>query len=286
MAKFLGNFESGSAEWLALRSEPGVVTGTLAGTVCGVNPWESPFTAWAKATGKIPSEVKKTMAMECGTEFEPGIKNIWARHNPTWIIDGDVGTWSHDDFDWARANPDGIVTDPNGYKRILEVKTAKMVFTEVPLHYRYQVWWYQWVMDLTEHPAILIALFSGNDLQTFEIDFDAEAFDGILAAVDRWRDHVLTLKKPDWDGSQSTFETVKLLNPEIVDSSEDLGDLGQHLFLAQDRFDQAEAELRELKSRTLDAMGDAKYGYSHEILVATRSVNRNGIVSLTVKKGK
>lgn len=286
MAKFLGNFESGSAEWLALRSEPGVVTGTLAGTVCGVNPWESPFTAWAKATGQIPSEVKQSLAMRFGQVFEAGIKTVWQEQNPGWNISSDVGTWAHKDYEWARANPDGMVTDPSGNVRILEVKTARVPFTEVPPHYRYQVWWYQWVMDLTEHPAILIALFSGNDLQTFEIDFDAEAFEGILAAVDRWRDHVLTGKKPDWDGSQSTFETVKLLNPEIVDSSEDLGDLGQHLFLAQDRFDQAEAELRELKSRTLDAMGNAKYGYSHEILVATRSVNRNGIVSLTVKKGK
>ncbi len=76
MAKLLGNFESGSAEWLALREGEAVVTGTLAGIVCGWSQWESPFTAWAKATGRIPSEVKQSLAMRFGQVFESGIKTV------------------------------------------------------------------------------------------------------------------------------------------------------------------------------------------------------------------
>lgn len=286
MAQFLGLFDSGSPEWLALRAEKGVVTGTLAGTVCGVNPWESAFTAWAKATGQISSEVKQSRPMRLGQLLEPVVKKLWLEENPGFTIRDDVGTWGHDQNDWARANPDGIGQTPDGREFIVEVKTSRVPFEEVPLHYKYQVWWYQWVMGLTTTPAKLIALFSGNDLQTFDIEFDDDAFAGVIAAVVRWREFVQNVQKPDWDGSESTFQTVKALNGEIVDNEEDLGDLGQYLFLAQSSFDAAEQHLREMKSRTLDAMGSAKYGFSSGVLVATRSVNRNGVVSLTVKKEK
>jgi len=287
MPKFLGNFESGSPEWLALRAEPGVVTGTLVGTVNGLNPWESAFTAWAKATGQIPAEVKQTLRMRAGQLLEPVAKQLWIEQNPGWWIEPEsVGTWAHDQHDWARANPDGIVQDSDGRPRILEIKTTTRPYDEFPAHYRAQVLWYMWVMNMTDLPALAVVLVAGSDLQTFEVEWNQFEFDALFAGVERWREKVANGEKPDWDGSESTFATVKALNSGIVDETEDLGDLGQYLFLAQADFDAAELKLRELKSRTLDAMGDAKYGYSHDFLVATRSVNRNGVVSLTVKKEK
>jgi hypothetical protein len=59
---------------------------------------------------------------------------------------------------------------------------------------------------------------------------------------------------------------------------------------AQADFDKAGELLTELKSRTIDALGDAKSGFvdvgGEQYVVCTRSVNRNGVVSLTIKKGK
>ena len=73
------------------------------------------------------------------------------------------------------------------------------------------------------------------------------------------------------------------------DSGVELGDLGVYLSNAQSDLDKATTHLTELKSRTLDALGSAKYGYvevnGEQVNVAVRSVNKNGIVSLTVKKG-
>lgn len=288
MPKFLGNHESGSAEWLALREGEGVVTGTLVGQIAGLNPWESAFTAWAKATGKIPNQVKQSLAMRFGQVFEEPIKQVWSEQNPAYVIHSNVGTWAHNDFDWARANPDGLLTYPDGSEGILEIKTARVPFDEVPPHYVAQVLWYCFVMGLKK--AKLVALFSGNDLREFDIEFNEWDFSALFEAVLRWRECVLNDTKPDWDGSASTFETVKLLNPTIEDSGADLGDLGQHLQNAQSEFDKAAELLQELKSRTLDSMGEAKFGFvdvsGEQYVVCTRSVNRNGVVSLTVKKGK
>ena len=288
MAKLLGNFESGSAEWLALREGDAVVTGTLAGIVCGWSQWESPFTAWAKATGRIPSEVKQSLAMRFGQVFESGIKQVWSELNPEFVIHDDVGTFAHDDHDWARANPDGLLTYPDGSMGVLEIKTARVPFDEVPLNYRAQVLWYCWVMGLRK--AKLVALFSGNDLKEFDIEFDDFEFAGMLSAVERWRKCVLDDVKPEWDGSANTLETVKFLNPGLADSGVDLGDLGISVQNAQTEFDKAQNHLFEMKSRTLDALGDSKYGYvevsGEQYVVCTRAVNRNGVVSLSIKKGK
>lgn len=288
MAKFLGEFEAGSAQWLALREEPGVVTGTLVGQIAGLNPWESAFTAWAKATGKIPNEVKQSRAMRLGQLLEEPIKQLWLEENPGWELESAVGTWAHDVMDWARANPDGVLTDSNGGKWLLEVKTARVPFDEVPPHYKAQVLWYMFVMDIPR--AKLVALFSGNDLRTFDIEFDQWEFDALLAAAVRWRDCVLDDVKPGWDGSASTYETVKALNTDTADVAVDLGDLGIHLQNAQTDFDKAAELLQELKSRTVDALQDASKGFvevgGEQYVVCTRSVNKNGVVSLTVKKGK
>lgn len=281
MAKFLGNFESGSPEWNELRS--GAITGTLFGTICGLNTWESPFTAWAKATGKIPDEVKQSRPMRLGQLLEPVVKQIWMEENPGYIIVSDIGTWQHDEYDWARANPDGILRYPDDTEGILEVKTSRIPFDEVPPHYEAQMLWYMWIMGL--HKGKLIALFSGNDLQTFDVEFDQFKFDAMFSAVLRWREYVATETKPDWDGSNSTYETVKKLNLGTSDDEVDLGDLGIHLGNAQSDFDKAAEHLTEMKSRTIDALGDAKYGVTQGVTVAVRSVNKNGVVSLTIKKG-
>jgi len=289
MPKFLGKHESGSAEWLALREGDAVVTGTLVGQICGVNPWESAYTAWAKATGRIPNEVKQSLAMRFGQVFEEPIKQVWLEQNPEYKIQSDVGTWAEDMNDWARANPDGLLTWPDGRKGILEIKTSAFPFDELPLHYKYQVLWYMWVMGVTK--GKVVALFGGKDLREFDVDFDPYEFSAIMVAVKRWRESVLSDTKPEWDGSDSTYQTVRDLSPrDVSDEPFDLGDLGVHLQNAQNDADRAYAHLQMLKSATLDNMGSASRGVvnvgGEEYVVCSRSVNKNGVVSLTVKKGK
>lgn len=289
MATFLGNFESGSDEWLELRKGDAVVTGTLAGAIAGLNPWKSAFTAWAEATGRVTDHVEQSRPMRLGQLLEDPIKTLWMEENPSHIIVSGIGTWSHDEHDWARANPDGILRYPDDTEGIIEIKTSRMPFDEVPPHYEAQVLWYMWVMGLKK--GKLVALFSGNDLQTFDIEWDEFKFQSIFAAVTRWRDCVLADSKPDWDGSDSTYQTARDMSPRNTEGDAvDLGDLGIHLGNAQSEADEAYAKLQMLKSITLDNLGNATRGIvnvdGNEYVVCTRSVNKNGIVSLTVKKGK
>lgn len=280
-AKLIGVFENGSPEWHGLREQG--VGGSQVGTCLGLNPWESAFTAWARAVGKIDAK-ESTLAMKLGNLFEPVIKQAWLLENPEFQI-FETGTWqsTKPGYEWCHANPDGILVDANGELSILEVKMSRYPWVEVPPHYKAQVLWYMWVLGIRK--AKLVALFGGNDIQTFDVVWDDFVADANVFAVKRWWDCVQEERQPEWDGSTSTYETVRELNP-LVDSGKtvDLGQLGVELWKAQDELDKATSFLTELKTRTLDFMGDAKTGVVNDEVVAVRSSRNGGTPFLTIKK--
>jgi hypothetical protein len=104
----------------------------------------------------------------------------------------------------------------------------------------------------------------------------------------RFWHNLLNDVRPDWDGSDSTYQVVRQMHPLIDDSEVDLGDLGMHLFNAQTRADEATQELTKLKSIVMDAMGNSKTavmeldnGETHKI--ASRQI-RGGSPTLIVHR--
>jgi hypothetical protein len=107
----------------------------------------------------------------------------------------------------------------------------------------------------------------------------------MIAAVNRFLDHCDQRIQPEWDGSNSTYETVRALNPNInPDDTEELGDLGMYLSLAHGELELAETKYRELQSRVLDAMGSAKWGAVNDEVILYRTQRGNGAPYLTWKK--
>lgn len=267
-AKLLGNFANGSDDWHRLRNEEGVVGGSDIGAIAGLSPYESAITKWAKKTKQIPDEVKPSMAMRLGTILEAPILEIFAEENPELEI-FTTGTWCHKEFNWQRSNPDGLYRKPDGTWGIIEVKFSREYWTEVPQHYRAQVLWYMNVFGIQE--AKLVAL-AGSSYQEFDIEWDSFEASSLVASAHRFRSHVLENKMPDWDGSNSTLETVRAMNPNIEDGEEDLDELGLHYFEALGEYERAEKRLTELKSRVLSAMGGKKKGLVYgEHVISLRS---------------
>jgi hypothetical protein len=91
---------------------------------------------------------------------------------------------------------------------------------------------------------------------------------------------------PDWDGSNSTLETVRALNPYIEDGEVDLDELGVHYFNAVTDAEAANTKLTELKSRVVKAMEGKKRGLIYgEHMVSLRS-RAGGMPYLHHEKGK
>jgi putative phage-type endonuclease len=267
-AVLLGDFANGSPEWHELRNEPGVIGGSDIAACAGLSSWTSPITLWAKKTGQIPDEVTPNMSMKLGTILEEPILQLFADEHPELTI-LTTGTWANKTYPWMRANPDGLYLDADGNWGIVEVKFSRDYWTAVPQSYRAQVLWYMKVFGIKQ--AKLVAL-AGSSYQEYDIEWDQFEADTLFEAAIRFRQACMDLKMPDWDGSNSTLETVRALNPNIEDAEIDLDDLGVHYFNAVDEADSANIKLTELKSRVIKAMDGKKRGIVYgEHLLSLRS---------------
>ena len=281
----LGTFESGSPEWHALRNQG--IGGSLVGTIAGLNKWESAYTAWAKHTGKIEREIPDSPAMEWGRRLESVVLDKFKDSHPELEVLDEVGTWQNKERTYQIANPDGIAMDEHGNLVVIEIKTAR--FPDdwdkgVPPYYLTQVQWYLSTLGIQQ--AYVAVLIGGSDYREFFIE--AEPFQqGVdIGLVINFLEAVKYDRAPDWDGSTSTYETVRRINPNIQDSDSDLGDLGAQCLAAMEKENAAKAEALALKSQVLDKMGTAKRGLVNNQHVFSRQSRGTGAPFLVVKKGQ
>jgi hypothetical protein len=133
--------------------------------------------------------------------------------------------------------------------------------------------------------AHVAVLFHGNAYREFELEANEFEQNVALEKVAEFRDFILNDEAPDFDGSTSTYETLRLQHPEITDDEVDLGWLGVQLFSAEKEFRDAESEFNKAKSHVLAAMGLAKRGLISGEVAAVRQARGQGTPFLVLKKG-
>lgn len=278
----LGNFENNSPEWHELRNGRGVVSGSEIGTILGLSPWTSAFTLWAEKTGRVERSFTPNTAMRLGTLVEPAIRQLYQESHPDHVVQ-EVGTYASVHASWAHANPDAICVDEQGEGYVLEIKHTATYWDSIPEHYKAQVFWYMYVFDLKR---AVFAVVNAGRYKEYELLWDDFEFAAILQQVTKFRNYVLDDVQPDWDGSESTYETVRQLSPNVESRDEELGTLGIELMNAQTDFDKAELHLREMKSRVIGALNGAKNGTIDGQVVVTLSQRSGNAPYLTLKKAK
>ena len=278
----LGTFENNSPEWHELRNQRGVISGSEIGTILGLSPWNSAISLWAEKTGRVERPVVGNTAMRLGTLVEPAIRQLYKEQHPEHVV-VEVGTYAAKDFDWMHANPDGICLDENGEGYILEIKHTATYWDDIPEHYKAQVFWYMNVFGLKR---AVFAVVNAGRYKEYELVWDDFEWAAILQQVIKFRQHVLEDELPAWDGSESTYETVRKLSPDVEARDEELGTLGIELINAQTDFDKAETHLREMKSRVIGALNGAKNGCIDGQIVVTLSQRGGNAPYLTIKKAK
>lgn len=279
-AVFLGNYENNSPEWHELRNEVGVISGSEIGAILGLSPFTSALTLWAEKTGRLPRNVVGNTAMRLGQLVEPAIRKLYEEQHPNHVVE-EVGTYSAPGYAWMHANPDAVCIDAEGQGYILEIKHTATYWDDVPEHYKAQVFWYMNVFSLRK---AVFAVVNAGRYKEYEVVWDDFEWQAILQQVNKFRSYLLDDVQPDWDGSESTFETVRALSPDIESRDEELGQLGIELSNAQTRFDEAETFLREMKSRTIAALNGAKNGTIDGEVICTLNQRAGGAPFLTIKK--
>ena len=274
-ARLLGNYVAGSPEWHSERRKG--IGGSEVGTILGLNPYESAYALWAKKTDRIPSEIEENWAIRFGKAFEDPILGLWAEEHPEWEV-FTTGTYADQYCEYRHANPDALARHrQTGEWMVIEVKTARNTWDEVPPSYIAQVLHYMGVLQMRRGVIVAVAGMTWNE---YDVPFNQVMIDAQNKALEAFWICIQSDTKPAWDGSESTYHAVRMQYEEIDGSECELGQLGFDLVQRQIEADRAYYELNLLKSQVLDMMGTAKWG------VLTNDRETRKIASRQMRAGK
>lgn len=281
-AKLLGVFVNGSPEWHHARQEG--IGGSEIGTLLGLNQWESCYALWAKRSGLIPQTFTSNFAMRLGQVLEEPILQIWQEQNPEYQV-YTTGTYQSADVPYLHANPDALARHvETGEWIVLEVKTSRNYWDQIPPQYEAQVQHYLDVLNLKRGKIVALV---GMDWVEADVERDEFQIREQRKAAGMFWESLQSGDKPDWDGSESTYNAVRQENMEITDEEVEI-EGGHLLVLAQDAYDEAKAELMKAKSAVLAQMGSAKSAYlEHEgerYKIAQRQARGSGAPFLVISK--
>ena len=279
-AELVGTFAAGSSAWHEARQDS--LGGSEIGIAMGLSQWQSPFNLWAIKTGQIEAPKINNWAVRFGNKFEQPILELLQEEHPDWEL-YTTGTYRHLERSFMTANPDALAK-VDGEWVIVEVKTSRNYWHEIPPTYIAQVRYYMAVMGVQRAVIVGVVNMAWVEHWVERDEFEEQV---LVDQASRFWKYVIDGTQPDWDGSESTYETVRELHPEINDEEIEID--GLHILsLAQKAYDDAEADLRKQKSQILAMMGKAKHAYvEHEgkkIRVATREARGRNKPFLKVVK--
>lgn len=157
-------------EWLQNRTRIG---GSDAAAIVGVNPYKSNTDLWLEKTGQVTSEdISDKPYVKYGTNAEEHLRALFALDFPQYEVEYvDNNMFLNDKFPFAHASLDGWLTDKDGRKGILEIKTTEILQSmqkekwknQIPDNYFIQVLHYLMVteFDFVELKAQLKTVFDG-----------------------------------------------------------------------------------------------------------------------------
>ena len=275
-AKYLGTFEPGTPEWHEARKGIG---GSDVASVMDKNPWKSAYTLFCEKTGLIDSNIEPTMAMKMGVAFEPIIRELFHANNWEWLKVHETGTWASVEDPRSVANPDGIIEWDDGSLGVLEIKFSRMYWDKLPEHYNLQVQHYLSVLGLKRGVVVAVA---GGDWKEFEVIRDDSLVKEMKSRLQAFYGFLDTDTAPDYDGSESTYETVRELSEGLQDGEIELGSLWANLLQAKSESEHWETQFKAQKSAVLAYMDGTKYGlFQGEKVIALQA--RNGKPFITFK---
>ena len=134
-------------EWLESRRQG--IGGSDAGCIVGANPWKSARQLWKEKTGADkPDDISDKPAVKFGKEAEQHLRALFLLTYPQYTCEyHEFRMYANDRLPFIFATLDGELTDHDGRRGILEIKTttiqqAKQWFEWddcIPQHYYIQI---------------------------------------------------------------------------------------------------------------------------------------------------
>lgn len=111
-------------EWLKARTS--YIGGSDAACILGLNPWKSNTQLWAEKIGQTePKDLRDNPLVEYGRRAEAHLRELFRLDFPEMAVEYiEDNMVTNTDYPFAHASLDGWMTDPEGRKGVLEIKTA------------------------------------------------------------------------------------------------------------------------------------------------------------------
>ena len=157
-------------EWLKNRTKIG---GSDASAVVGLNPYKTNVDLWMEKTGQIvPEDISDKPYVQYGTQAEMHLRGLFGLDFPKYKVEYiENNMFLNSEFPWAHASLDGWLTDQDGRKGILEIKTTEILQSmqkekwnhQIPDNYYIQILHYLMVteFDFAVLKAQLKTVFDG-----------------------------------------------------------------------------------------------------------------------------
>lgn len=117
---------SSRAEWLDKRKS--YIGGSEAACIVGMNPYQSNVDLWELKTGRRKAEdISDNPYVRYGTNAEGFLRELFRLDYPQYNVEYvENNMWLNSDYPFAHASLDGWLTDGDGRKGILEIKTTNI----------------------------------------------------------------------------------------------------------------------------------------------------------------
>lgn len=185
------------------------IGGSDVAAVLGLSPWRTPMQVWMEKTGResFEPDEQSRERMAWGTRLEDVVARHYAEHNAVQIRRINQ-TIRRPDAPIVMGHVDRAVCMPGtqarwnsglaaitGATSILEVKTASARALEsgewgdtgsdvVPVYYWLQVQWYMGIGKVER--ADVATLFGGQHYREYRVQFDEQAFLGVVKRATQW----------------------------------------------------------------------------------------------------
>lgn len=113
-------------EWLVNRKGIG---GSDASAILGLNPYKTNQELWMEKKGQMsPVDISGKSYVKYGNDAEPLLRALFALDYPEYKVEYyDNNMIINKKYPWAHASLDGELTDPDGRRGILEIKTTNIL---------------------------------------------------------------------------------------------------------------------------------------------------------------
>lgn len=219
-------------EWLEQRFYG--IGSSEAGTIMGVNKFDTPYKLWRRKTG-IDGPIPGNEAMELGHHMEDAVATMFAQHAGVEIQESSKGDWIAVDtrHSHRRVSPDRIFFYPGEAhtrknQHILECKTTSVAVDpdDIPAYWYCQLQYQMGVMGVQSGALGWITSSPRLHFDWVKIEFNEPFFKALVEAIDNfWNVNVQQGIAPEDQNSDDTLlRCPRTEEGEVLEADEQLID--------------------------------------------------------------